>query len=239
MLTTLMLYGGLLVTYASSQAIAAISSSSSSAAAVSACSHCATPHKAAQQAHLSCLKWHLEQGTEADISEPSTLQTPLHYAAQHNFDPTSEHHVLAVLIAEGAKLNSKNFMSYEPCHIAALYNCPDTLALLLDAGANGASKTRYDDTPLDFAIFHNYVACIKALIIRGFITSKYTEVVENYRWDPFIRLQRQEYKRMQAYLQAHKERRDLLVSVCGTQNIVHFLYNRELHGSRPRHSHRR
>jgi hypothetical protein len=193
---------------------------------------CTTLHQATQQAHTRCMQYFIAQGVNINQCEPHTFNTPLHYAAQHNFDPRITQSVITLLVAAKANLNVENFMSYSPCHIAVICNNADTLALLLDAGANGAAKTRYDDTPLDFAVYHRYVECIKVLIIRGFTASKYPDIVENYTWEPEIRLQTAEYERLRAYLAAQKERRDLLAPITGGKNIAIFLAQREMQGRR-------
>lgn len=197
-----------------------------------ACELCTTPHQAAQQAHTSCMQHFIASGANIHRCEQSTLCTPLHYAAQHNFDPLVGPNVLTLLIAAGVNLNAKNFTGYTPCHIAALGNCAHTLATLLDAGANAELKTGYSDTPLDFAIYHLRVECIKVLIIRGFTATKYPHVVENYLWDPEVRLQTAEYGRLRAYLAPKKIRKKALKAVAETLNVATYLQNRELYGLR-------
>jgi ankyrin repeat protein len=73
-------------------------------------------------------------------------ETILHWAAK--FD---EIQLMKMLIAEGAKINTRNQWKETPLHYAAQWNSPKAAQLLIDAGADQNAQDQYKKTPFECA----------------------------------------------------------------------------------------
>ena len=101
--------------------------------------------------------------------------TALHYAALNGYDASNLreigattgnaledaiifHHVDDVkkLIAEGTHINSAGARGYTPLHWAAIYESPELIHLLLQAGANVNAQNEVGETPLLSLIRNNH-----------------------------------------------------------------------------------
>jgi ankyrin repeat protein len=73
--------------------------------------------------------------------------------------------ILRLLLTFGADPNQRGINDYTPLHMAVAVNSPETVHLLLDAGADPTLRTRIDDleTPLDMATAAG-VATIAAML---------------------------------------------------------------------------
>lgn len=119
---------------------------------------------AAFHGHWRLCEFLLENGASAKFVDAETGETPLHSAVT-NDDRLRYDHVVKVLLRAGADVNAATkpgvptgaFMrdartrGETPLHRAAVFGTPETIALLLDAGASRESRDVLGDTPLSWA----------------------------------------------------------------------------------------
>lgn len=117
--------------------------------------------------HWQLCQFLLENGADPNHPLPDTAETPLH-AALCKADSTAHTQVVRVLLAAGANPNcatkagaeTDGFMrdcrarAETPLHRAAAFGTPETIQLLLDAGATIDAKDMNGDSPLTWASWH-------------------------------------------------------------------------------------
>lgn len=135
---------------------------------------------AAFHGHWRLAQFLLEQGAQADRADPDTGETALHAALCHD-DRIGRDRVLQVLIEAGADVRAATqpnrptgaFMrdartrGETALHRAALVGTPETLQLLLDAGAHVEARDAHGDTPLAWASWARRPAAILRLLCYG------------------------------------------------------------------------
>ena len=62
--------------------------------------------------------------------------------------------IIAALVSAGADVNASVMFGYTPLHIVALYGAPESITVLLEAGASGSVKTKNGSTPFDLTEVH-------------------------------------------------------------------------------------
>jgi uncharacterized protein len=119
---------------------------------------------AAFHGHWQLCEFLLESGANARHVDPRTGETPLH-AAVSNHDRMRYDLVVKVLLRAGADANAATTPDKEtdafmrdcrtrgetPLHRAAVFGTPETIELLLAAGADRESKDARGETPLSWA----------------------------------------------------------------------------------------
>ena len=78
-------------------------------------------------------------------------RTPLHWAAQQNYNPE----VVTLLLQAGADVNARDISGVTPLHVAAQDNNPEVLTVLIGAGADLAARGLVGSTPLHSAAMFN------------------------------------------------------------------------------------
>lgn len=92
----------------------------------------------------------LRHGAVAGAREPNGQQTPLHLCAMNGY-----HRTARVLVREGrANVDAVNKVSQTPLIYACMEQHPDTVAALLEAGADTTlgNKLHWDFTPMHWAV---------------------------------------------------------------------------------------
>ena len=103
---------------------------------------------AASNENLAVLEALLAVGGNVVIQSSITGWTCLHSAARHNDNPA----VIERIIAEGAKLEARNYRGKTPLHAAAdYYETAPAIRVLLKAGANLEARDDEGNTPLHLA----------------------------------------------------------------------------------------
>jgi uncharacterized protein len=119
---------------------------------------------AAFHGHWQLCEFLLENAASARFADPATGETPLH-SALANDDRIRYDLVVKVLLRAGADPNATTqpgvptgaFMrdartrGETPLHRSALFGTPETIALLLAAGASREARDAFGDTPLSWA----------------------------------------------------------------------------------------
>lgn len=119
---------------------------------------------AAFHGHWQLCEFLLENGASAKFVDPETGETPLH-SALTNDDRLRYDLVVKVLLRAGVDANAATkpgvptgaFMrdartrGETPLHRAAAFGTPDTIALLLDAGASREAQDAFGESPLSWA----------------------------------------------------------------------------------------
>lgn len=130
--------------------------------------------------HWQLTQFLLESGADPNDADAETGETPLHSAiVKPNL--LSTHRVVALLLAQGANLNSKTrngaitgaFMrdcrtkGETPLHRAAAFANEETIQLLLGAGAIIDAKDANGDSPLGWASWYGRPNAILRLLLYG------------------------------------------------------------------------
>ncbi len=100
---------------------------------------------AALRGHVGLLRLMIRHG--AEVNKPGW--TPLHYAATHADRVSTE--MVELLLEESAYIDAESPNRTTPLMMAARYGHPDTVALLLQAGADPGLRNEQGLTALDFA----------------------------------------------------------------------------------------
>lgn len=130
--------------------------------------------------HWQLCEYLLEQGAPCDGCDPATGETALH-AALTNEDRTRYDLVLKVLLQAGADVNAATQAGVPthalmrdartrgeaPLHRAAAFGTPETLQLLLDAGARPTQVDAQGDTPLAWASWYRRPPAVLRLLLYG------------------------------------------------------------------------
>ncbi len=101
-------------------------------------------------------------GVPADLTDPSTGNTPLHVAAEYG-----KADIISCLVAHGAQLEHKNKKGYIPLHLAVVngnYACVKTL---LDYGSTANVRAKNKNTPLHCAVARGDKDLVKLLLDYG------------------------------------------------------------------------
>ena len=135
---------------------------------------------AAFHGHWQLCQFLLEKGADANHPLPDTGETPLH-AALCKANRPAQALVVEILLRHGANPNRATkpnvatgcFMrdsrtkGETPLHRAAAFGSPETIQLLLDAGAVLDAKDMHGDSPLGWASWHLRPAAILAKLCYG------------------------------------------------------------------------
>jgi len=119
---------------------------------------------AAFHGHWRLCEFMIESGANARYVDPITGETPLH-AAVSNHDRLAYDLVVKVLLRAGADANAVTIPEMEtgafmrdcrtrgetPLHRAAVFGTPETIEMLLAAGADRERKDARGETPLSWA----------------------------------------------------------------------------------------
>jgi len=93
--------------------------------------------------NITAIKQNLETGIDINSKEPNGGGTPLMMAALMGQTEAAD-----LLIAKGAKMDSKNNDGATALHLAAFFCHKETTQLLLDRGADATAKNNRGETPL-------------------------------------------------------------------------------------------
>jgi hypothetical protein len=135
---------------------------------------------AAYHGHWRLCKFLIEQGADVNEAEFETGETPLHNALAKT-DRVVYDRVLQVLLAAGANSNCATKPGIEtgafmrdcrtkgetPLHRAAAFGEPQTIAMLLQAGAKVDARDMYGDTPLSWASWYGRPNAVLRLLLYG------------------------------------------------------------------------
>jgi len=130
--------------------------------------------------HWRLVQFLLEQGADANFSDPDTVETPLH-AALCTTERVAHNRVMRVLLAHGADPNraakdgaeTSGFMrdvrtcGETPLHRAAAFGDEEAIRMLLDAGAKIDARDAHGDSPLSWASWHLRPDAILRLLLYG------------------------------------------------------------------------
>jgi uncharacterized protein len=130
--------------------------------------------------HWRLVQFLLEQGADANYTDPDNGETPLH-AALCTTERIAHNRVMRVLLAHGADPNratkpgveTGGFMrDVRTCgetalHRAAAFGDEEAIKLLLDAGAKIDAKDAHGDSPLSWASWHLQPDSILRLLLYG------------------------------------------------------------------------
>ena len=117
--------------------------------------------------HWKVADFLISQGANVNWSEPETGETPLHSALCKAGRPFYQY-VVRVLVENGADVNAKTLAGREsgafmrdvrtrgetPLHRAAAYSDEDTIAFLIEHGADKEARDSNGDSPLTWASVH-------------------------------------------------------------------------------------
>ena len=135
---------------------------------------------AAFHGHWRLVRFLLDQGANPNHADPGNGETPLH-AALCTTDRATHDRVLQVLLAAGANPNAATKPGAEtggfmrdvrtrgetPLHRAAAFGTEETIAMLLNAGANKEARDANGDSPLSWASWHLRPNPILRLLLFG------------------------------------------------------------------------
>ncbi len=135
---------------------------------------------AAFHGHWRLVQFLIEQGADANYTDPGTGETPLH-AALCTTERIAHNRVMRVLLAHGADPNhaakdgaeTGGFMrdvrtcGETPLHRAAAFGDEEAIKMLLDAGAKVDAKDAHGDSPLSWASWHLRPDAILRLLLYG------------------------------------------------------------------------
>jgi uncharacterized protein len=149
--------------------------------------------------HWRLVQFLIEQGADANYTDPGTGETPLH-AALCTTERTAHNRVMRVLVANGADPNraakdgaeTGGFMrdvrtcGETPLHRAAAFGDEETISMLLEAGAKIDAKDAHGDSPLSWASWHlRPDAILRLLLYDGFrIRPQRSSMREYLQGDP-------------------------------------------------------
>ena len=122
---------------------------------------------ASYHGHWRLCKFLLEHGANVNEADPDTRETPLH-AALSKTDRITYDRVVEVLLHHGADPNLATIAGAEtgafmrdcrtkaetPLHRAAAFGGPETIQMLLNAGARRDARDANGDTPLSWASWY-------------------------------------------------------------------------------------
>ena len=122
---------------------------------------------ASYHGHWRLCQFLLEHGADVNVADPDTRETSLH-AALCKADPITYDRVIQVLLQHGADPNLATVPGAETgafmrdcrtkgetaLHRAAAFGGPDTIAMLLKAGALPDARDANGDTPLSWASWY-------------------------------------------------------------------------------------
>lgn len=135
---------------------------------------------AAFHGHWRLCEFLLEQGADVNHADPASGETPLHAALCKPNRPAYDL-VVKVLLAAGADPNRRTtpgadtggFMrdcrtcGETPLHRAAAFGSEATIRMLLDAGAEKATKDAHGSSPLSWASWHTRPDAILRMLCYG------------------------------------------------------------------------
>ena len=87
------------------------------------------------------MRLHLCFNKSVRIKKTSGGYTPLHIAAQLNFQEIAQ-----TLIAKGAKVNAKDNLGNTPLHYTAQQNSPHVASLLMQSGGDSSAQNNNGET---------------------------------------------------------------------------------------------
>ena len=130
--------------------------------------------------HWRLAQFLLEQGADANYTDPATGETMLHNALCTT-ERIAHNRVMRVLLAHGADPNRATKDGVEtggfmrdvrtcgetPLHRAAAFGDAEAIKLLLDAGAKLDAKDAHGDSPLGWASWHLRPDAILRLLLYG------------------------------------------------------------------------
>jgi palmitoyltransferase len=130
--------------------------------------------------HWQLAQFLLEQGADANITDPGNDETPLH-AALCTTERVAHNRVMRVLLAHGADPNRATKPDVEtggfmrdvrtcgetPLHRAAAFGDAEAIKMLLDAGAKIDAKDAHGDSPLSWGSWHLRPDAILRLLLYG------------------------------------------------------------------------
>ena len=121
-------------------------------------------HQAVKDGNIEVIKQRLAAGT--DVDEKDVDLTPLHFAAVHG-----RKEIAALLIAEGADVNTKDRWGKTPLHFAASKGQKEVATLLIAESADVNAKTTiqngYGATPIEWAIEEGHTETVDLLRKHG------------------------------------------------------------------------
>jgi uncharacterized protein len=149
--------------------------------------------------HWRLVQFLIERGADANYTDPTTGETPLH-AALCTTERIAHNRVMRVLLADGADPNRATKPDVEtggfmrdvrtcgetPLHRAAAFGDEEAIRLLLEAGARVDAKDAHGDSPLSWASWHlRPDAILRLLLYGGFrIHPQRTSMREYLQGDP-------------------------------------------------------
>ena len=101
-------------------------------------------YNAAENGHSKEALRYIKKGDDVNAARERDGRTPLHAAAQRGHK-----RVVAVLLNDGASVDSRDNEGNTPLHLAAANGHDDTVRALLSDGADATSRNNADRTPLD------------------------------------------------------------------------------------------
>jgi ankyrin repeat protein len=130
--------------------------------------------------HWQLAQFLLEQGADANYTDPETGETMLH-AALCTTERIAHNRVMRVLLAHGADPNRATKPDVEtggfmrdvrtcgetPLHRAAAFGDAEAIQMLLDAGAKIDAKDSHGDSPLSWGSWHVRPDAILRLLLYG------------------------------------------------------------------------
>ena len=126
-------------------------------------------HQAVKDGNIEAIKQRLADGTDVDAKDVDL--TPLHFAAVHG-----RKEVAALLIAEGADVNTKDRWGKTSLHYAASKGHKEVATLLITEGADVNAMTTiqngYGATPIEWAIEEGHTETEDLLRKHGGKTSE-------------------------------------------------------------------
>lgn len=104
-------------------------------------------HEAATGGHFEVAELLFDAGASVDPRDDAMAWTPLHLAAQHEYE-----HILALLILKGADINAWDSSGYTAMHMAAMGESKEVAQALAEAKADGRVKNMHGQTARDIAM---------------------------------------------------------------------------------------
>ncbi|XP_012152151.1 uncharacterized protein LOC105664036 [Megachile rotundata] len=118
-------------------------------------------HIAAMKRTTDLVELLLAKGAEVNAIDKKGA-TPLHYAAR-----CGNVEIIELLLSNGANVNA-NCSEGTPLHYAVYeYDSVDVVRILLNNGADVSIKDHQDRTPLQVAVTHNQLECVKLMTLQS------------------------------------------------------------------------